>query len=50
MIKDGRYEAYVYWGMGHALAASKQMHTFFQTNGFAVGAAFRLEGVKVTLK
>lgn len=44
VIKDGRYEAYVYWGMGHALAASKQMHTFFQTNGFAVGAAFRLEG------
>ena len=47
VIKDGRYEAYVYWGMGHSLAASKQMHTFFQTNGFAVGATFRLEGSQV---
>jgi len=47
VIKDGRYEAYVMWGMAHSLAASKQMHTFFQTNGFAVGATFRLEGSQV---
>jgi len=44
VIKDGRYETRVHWGMGHALSASQQMHTFFQTNGFAVGASFYLQG------
>jgi hypothetical protein len=42
VIKDGRYEAYVMWGMAHALSASQQMHTFFQTNGFSVGASLHI--------